>query len=101
MPASAILEPRAHRLRPDTGDGTGRSVRGPRAPRSERRPGPYTLILVGSLLLAAASLLVSAAVSYDPWAWLIWGRQVIHLSLVTTGGPTWKPFPVLFTTLYA
>ena len=35
--------------------------------------------------------------TYDPWAWLIWGREIAHLDLVTTTGPSWKPLPVLFT----
>jgi hypothetical protein len=32
---------------------------------------------------------------------VVWGRQVVHLHLVTAGGPTWKPLPVIFTTLLA
>ena len=52
-------------------------------------------------MLAAASLAYPSAPAYDPWAWIIWGRQVLHLDLVTTGGPTWKPLPVIFTTLFA
>jgi hypothetical protein len=32
---------------------------------------------------------------------VIWGRQVEHLHLVTAGGPSWKPLPVLLTTLLA
>ena len=35
--------------------------------------------------------------TYDPWAWIIWGREVMHLDLVTTDGPSWKPLPILFT----
>ena len=29
------------------------------------------------------------------------GGRSPHLALVTTGGPTWKPLPVIFTTLFA
>ncbi len=39
--------------------------------------------------------------TYDPWAWLIWGREILHGDLVTTTGPSWKPFPVLFTVPFA
>ncbi len=65
------------------------------------RPGGYTILAAVSVLLAAVSLAVQAAPSYDPWAWIIWGREITHLALVTTGGPTWKPLPVIFTTLFA
>ena len=52
------------------------------------------------LLLAALSLLGPSEPSYDPWAWLVWGREIGHLTLDTTGGPSWKPLPVVFTTLF-
>ena len=32
---------------------------------------------------------------YDPWAWLIWGRELLHGGLETAAGPSWKPLPVL------
>jgi hypothetical protein len=43
------------------------------------------------------SLLAPSTPTYDPWAWVIWGREVMHLDLVTTDGPSWKPLPILFT----
>ena len=52
-------------------------------------------------MLAALSLLLPWALAFDPWAWLVWGRDVVHGSLDTTTGPSWKPFPVLFTTPFA
>lgn len=51
--------------------------------------------------LAAASLLASTALAYDPWAWLVWGREIGQLALDTRDGPSWKPLPVAFTTLFA
>jgi hypothetical protein len=39
--------------------------------------------------------------TYDPTAWLIWGRQIAHGTLETTAGPSWKPLPVFFTTPFA
>jgi hypothetical protein len=54
-----------------------------------------------ALALAALSLLIPSTPSYDPWAWLVWGREIIHFNLQTTGGPTWKPLPVVFTTVFA
>ena len=31
----------------------------------------------------------------------MWGREIIHVDLQTTGGPSWKPLPVLFTAVFA
>jgi hypothetical protein len=55
----------------------------------------------GALVIAALSLLIPSTPSYDPWAWLVWGHEIIHFDLHTTGGPSWKPLPMLFTTLFA
>lgn len=63
-------------------------------------PGTRALVLA-CLALACLSLLGPFAMSYDPWGWLVWGREVTQLSLDTTGGPSWKPLPVLFTTALA
>jgi hypothetical protein len=54
-----------------------------------------------ALVLAALTLLIPSTPSYDPWAWLVWGREIIHINLQTTGGPSWKPLPMLFTTVFA
>ncbi len=61
----------------------------------------YALWAVLALALAVVSLRFPSTPTYDPWSWIIWGREIVHLQLVTTGGPTWKPLPVLFTTLFA
>jgi hypothetical protein len=57
------------------------------------------------VVLAAVSAAVLPTVpSYDPWAWISWGREVVdpHLSFAISGGPSWKPLPVFpFTTVYA
>ncbi len=64
--------------------------------------GRLYLLLGGVALVAAAlSLLIPSTPSYDPWAWLVWGREIAHINLQTTGGPSWKPLPVLFTTVFA
>lgn len=54
-----------------------------------------------SLILAALSLLVFDQATYDPTAWLIWGRQIAHGTLETVAGPSWKPLPVLLTTPFS
>ncbi len=61
----------------------------------------YLALIVGALTIGALSLLIPSTPSYDPWAWLVWGREIIHLNLHTTGGPSWKPLPVIFTTVFA
>ena len=38
--------------------------------------------------LAAVSLLLPSEPSYDPWAWLVWGREIGPLELDTAGGPS-------------
>jgi len=61
----------------------------------------YALLGAGALVIGALSLLIPSTPSYDPWAWLVWGREIVHLNLQTTGGPTWKPLPVIFTVIFA
>jgi hypothetical protein len=51
--------------------------------------------------LAALSLLEPSAPTYDPWAWIIWGREVTQLDLDTVSGPSWKPLPVMLTAPFA
>jgi hypothetical protein len=81
--------PRAAAVRADGGAGARR-----------RRP-PMPLLLLACLALAAVSLLTVSAPTYDPWAWIIWGREITQWDLVTIDGPSWKPLPVLFTTPFA
>jgi hypothetical protein len=62
---------------------------------------PWRLLVLACLAVAALSLLGPAQPTYDPWAWIVWGRETLHLDLVTTDGPSWKPLPWLFTTPFA
>ena len=48
-----------------------------------------------------ARALLPAGPTYDPWAWIIWGREITEGDLDTRTGPSWKPLPVLFTTPFA
>jgi hypothetical protein len=64
-------------------DGAGRPVR----------------LAAACLALAALSLLLPWALAFDPWAWLVWGREVTRLELDTAGGPSWKPLPVVATSI--
>ncbi|HYN52903.1 MAG TPA: hypothetical protein VES62_18430 [Thermoleophilaceae bacterium] len=58
-------------------------------------------LVAACLGLAALSLLLPSELSYDPVAWVLWGREIAHFQLDTSGGPSWKPLPVVFTTLVA
>ncbi len=58
-------------------------------------------IVAACVALAFLSLLLPSEPSYDPWAWIVWGRELLLLNLDTTGGPSWKPLPVLFTAAFA
>jgi len=53
------------------------------------------LAVGAALFLAAVSLALPYFPVYDPWAWLVWGRELAHGDLDTAGGPSWKPLPVL------
>ena len=58
-------------------------------------------LVVGCLALAALSLLLPWALAFDPWSWVVWGRDVTRFELDTAGGPSWKPLPVVATTALA
>jgi hypothetical protein len=81
------------------------AIRVPQAPSGTAlvgaRPHGGLLLVAGCVALAALTLLLPSAPTYDPWAWIIWGREIAHLDLVTTSGPSWKPLPVLFTTVFS
>ncbi|MEH3054757.1 MAG: hypothetical protein PGN13_12265, partial [Patulibacter minatonensis] len=57
--------------------------------------------LVSLALAGIFTLIWQGAPTYDPWAWIIWGREIVHGDLVTTTGPSWKPLPMLFTIPFA
>ena len=59
------------------------------------------VVPLACVVVAASSLVVRSAPTYDPMAWLVWGREIASGQLHTTGGPSWKPLPVLFTTVFA
>jgi hypothetical protein len=64
---------------------------------------PLLIWTVVCVALAALSAAIFPTVpSYDPWSWIVWGRELVnpHLGFSTGGGPSWKPFPVIFTAVY-
>ncbi len=85
---------------------SGASTASPAPPPPESRRLNDTSIpylIAGAFVLALISVLVIDWVpSSDPWAWLDWGQEITssHISLSLSGGPSWKPFPVVFTTIF-
>ena len=94
MPAVSVAALRS-RLAPPA------SARAAAADAAGAVPRPWKACLLACLGLAALSLLGPSSPTYDPWAWIIWGREIGHLDLNTVSGPSWKPLPVLFTTVFA
>ena len=85
-----------------TAPATAKSGSSPAEPWYRLSPGRfYAALIAAALLVGAVSLLIPSTPSYDPWAWIVWGREIVHLDLHTIGGPSWKPLPMVFTTLFA
>ena len=68
---------------------------------------PTLIGLVACLALGLLSVLTLPSLpSYDPFAWVVWGHELAHHVIgphqpfITGGGPSWKPFPVIFTTVF-
>jgi len=77
----------------------------PTIPRRRPSAGPAAArawwLAAAFVAVAGLSLLIADQTTYDPTAWLIWGREIVHGDLSTTAGPSWKPLPVVFTTIGA
>lgn len=70
--------------------------------RAVRRP-PLSALLLGCFLLGLLSVIaLSWLPGSDPWAWIDWGQEIASpkISLSLAGGPSWKPFPVFFTSIF-
>ena len=83
-------------------DGAGDSARPAELGRALLHS-PLLIAFAACFALAALSAAILPTVpSYDPWAWIVWGREVFdpHLSFATGGGPSWKPLPVIFTSVF-
>lgn len=55
-----------------------------------------------ALGVALLTLLWPTIPSYDPFSWVVWGREVSdpHIGFFVGGGPSWKPLPFLFTSVF-
>ncbi len=83
--------------RRDVGDRRAPALRAEAAGGGLSHGRQMALIMLGCLAVASLTLLYPSTPTYDPWAWILWGREITQLDLVTEGGPSWKPFPILFT----
>ncbi len=68
---------------------------------SPSAPVGLVTVLVACIALAALSLLLPSSITFDPFTWATWGREIVHNNLVTDAGPAWKPLPVLVDVLLA
>jgi hypothetical protein len=70
------------------------------ARRLVRAPTGWVLAAIALAVLSWATL--PTIPSYDPYSWIIWGREVSdpHLAFEVFGGPSWKPLPFAFTAVY-
>jgi hypothetical protein len=57
--------------------------------------------LASAVALLVLSLLIllwaRTRPGFDPYGWLVWGRQTVAGNLDTNAAPSWKPLPYLFT----
>jgi hypothetical protein len=88
-------------------DSTG-PIEGPLARANNvLRDRPLVSILIACVILAIISVLVLPWVpSSDPYAWISWGQEIAHhfvgrhIGVSFEGGPSFKPFPLVFTTIF-
>jgi hypothetical protein len=69
---------------------------------ARRGTGPSPLLIAAAVCIAAAvaSLALPSGPTYDSYSWLIWGRDLAHLTLSTSGtGTSWKPLPAIVDAL--
>jgi hypothetical protein len=68
---------------------------------------PAIAALLACVLIAVISVLALSWVpSSDPYAWIDWGQEIAShvtgssIGLGLAGGPSWKPFPAIFTAVF-
>jgi hypothetical protein len=70
--------------------------------RGFTRDHPWWTTTVGLVVLAIAVVVwARTRPGFDPYGWLVWGYQTLHLSLDLGGAPSWKPLPYLLTVPFA
>jgi hypothetical protein len=68
-----------------------------------RSPAGVVVISAAGLLVLSTLILLWARTrpGFDPYGWLVWGRQTVAGNLNTNAAPSWKPLPYLFTVPFA
>src|SRR2546423_8933224 len=63
-------------------------------------PSRAVLVPTACVGLAAVSLLLPWDLSFDPWGWVMWGREITSSDIPfnTALYPAWKPLAVMVTT---
>jgi hypothetical protein len=81
--------------------GTGAGAPGSALERAVHSSAVWS-VLVCIVLGALSGVLLPTIPSYDPWSWIVWGREITdpHMNFVISGGPSWKPLPLVFTTIW-
>jgi hypothetical protein len=85
---------------PERGSGP-RARGGAGSALGEARRAEVRLAAAALAIAALSALIVAPAPSYDPWAWLLWGREIAHGTLSTEEMPAFKPLTVAVCTLLA
>jgi hypothetical protein len=66
--------------------------------RAGRPVGFWTALAIAAGVSLVLVLALRLNPGYDPYGWLVWGRQTLHLALDPVGAPSWKPLTWLLTT---
>jgi hypothetical protein len=63
---------------------------------------PPLWVAVCVVAAIVSAIVLPTIPSYDPYSWIIWGREVSdpHLAFTVFNGPSWKPLPFAFTVVY-
>jgi hypothetical protein len=62
----------------------------------------WWLVAIGLVVISAVLVrAVGTRPGYDPYGWLVWGRETLRGSLDLGGAPSWKPLPYVFTVPYS
>ena len=70
--------------------------------RGFARSQPWWMVGVAIGVLSVAVVVwARTRPGFDPYGWLVWGHQTLHLALDTNAAPSWKPLPYLFTVPFA